>query len=58
MVVVAPILQGVHNLLGGARDPETLAVPIWTAVAPASMNSITSAAVEMPPMPMTGISTA
>src|SRR6266849_640117 len=40
-----------------ARGSQKLAVPTWTAVAPASMNSITSAAVEMPPIPMTGICT-
>jgi hypothetical protein len=30
-------------------------VPISTAVAPASMNSTTSVALEIPPMPITGI---
>ena len=33
------------------------AVPTWTAGAPASMNSMASAAVQMPPIPMTGMLT-
>ncbi len=35
-----------------------LAVPTWTAVAPAIMNSSTSSAVAIPPMPMIGSFTA
>ena len=33
------------------------AVPTWTAVAPASMNSTTSSPLEIPPQPMIGIFT-
>src|SRR6185437_8071233 len=40
-----------------AQGSQKFAVPTSTAAAPASMNSITSSAVVMPPMPMTGIST-
>src|SRR5215831_11643728 len=43
---------------GQINGSTKLAVPTWTAVAPAIMNSSASRASAMPPMPMIGILTA
>jgi len=49
--------ERIENSQGNSRIIK-FAVPICTAVAPATRNSITSSTVAMPPMPISGILTA